>query len=51
MKQVFESSRIRFVEVSEQLVEDYLAMVNDYENVNRFIGGKHEAFTVEQELE
>ena len=41
MKQVFESSRISFVEVSEQLVNDYLTMVNDYENINRFIGGKH----------
>ena len=51
MKQVFESSRISFVEVSERLVEDYLAMVNDYENVNRFIGGKHKAYTEEQERE
>ena len=51
MKQVFESSRISFVEVSERLVEDYLAMVNDYENVNRFIGGKHKTYTEEQERE
>lgn len=51
MKQVFESDRIRFVEVSEQLVSDYLTMVNDYENVNRFIGGKHKTYTVEQERE
>ena len=51
MKQVFESSRIRFVEVSERLVNDYLILVNDYENVNRFIGGKRKTFTVEQELE
>ena len=50
MKQVFESSRILFVEVSERLVNDYLILVNDYENVNRFIGGKHKTFTVEQEL-
>ena len=26
-------------------------MVNDYENVNRFIGGKKKSFTVEQELQ
>ncbi len=51
LKQVFESDRIRFVEVSEQLVSDYLTMVNDYENVNRFIGGKHKTYTVEQERE
>ncbi len=51
MKQVFESGRIRFVEVSERLVNDYLTMINDYENVNRFIGGKHKTFTAEQELE
>ena len=50
MKQIFESSRIRFVEVSEELVDDYLAMVNDYENVNRYIGGKRKTFTAEQEL-
>lgn len=50
MKQVFESSRISFVEVSEQLVEDYLTMVNDYENVNRFIGGERKTFTAEQEI-
>ena len=36
---VFESDNIRFVEVSEDLVPDYLALVNDQENVNRYIGG------------
>ena len=51
MKQVFESDKISFVEVSECLVNDYLTMVNDYENVNRFIGGKKKSFTVEQELQ
>ncbi len=51
MKQIFESDRIRFVEVSGRLVKDYLVMVNDYENVNRFISGKHKTFTEEQELE
>ncbi len=49
MNQVFESSRISFVEVSELLVNDYLDMVNDYENVNRWIGGKHKTYTAEQE--
>ncbi len=49
MNQVFESSRISFVEVSELLVNDYLDMVNDYENINRFIGGKQKTYTAEQE--
>ena len=49
MKQIFDSDNISFVEVSERLVNDYLTMVNDYENVNRFIGGKHKTYTVEQE--
>ena len=51
MKQIFESDNISFVEVSECLVNDYLTMVNDYENVNRFIGGKKKTFTAEQELQ
>ena len=51
MKHIFESDRISFVEVSEHLVNDYLTMVNDYENVNRFIGGKKKAFTAEQEIQ
>ena len=38
MKQVFASEKISFVEVSELLIGDYLVMINDYENVNRFIG-------------
>ena len=50
MKQVFRSDRISFVEVSELLIDDYLRMVNDYEHVNRFIGGKKKEFTREQEL-
>lgn len=49
MKQVFESDRIRFVEVDEGLIEDYLVMINDYENVNRFIGSSRKTFTEEQE--
>ena len=38
MKQIFESKNICFVEVSELLVKEYLAMVNDIENVARLIG-------------
>ena len=50
MKRIFESEHIDFVEVSEQLVSDYLVMVNDVEHVDRFLGGKHEAYTAEQEI-
>ncbi len=38
MTTVFTSENIRFVRVSESLVPDYLAMVNDYEHVGRLIG-------------
>ena len=55
MKQVFESERISFVEVSELLVRDYLLMVNDDEHVNRYIGGyiggSREPYTEQQEIE
>lgn len=37
MEQVFTSDRISFVKVSEELIPDYLTMVNDKENVGRFI--------------
>ncbi len=50
MKKLFETERIRFVEVSEELVPDYLLMVNDPE-VNQFLGGTHEAYTAPQETE
>ena len=49
MKLVFASERISFVKVSKLLVSDYLAMVNDYENVNRFIGGMNKTYTEETE--
>ena len=50
MKQVFESDRISFVEISELLTNDYLTMVNDYENVNRFTSKKGMQFTEEDEI-
>ena len=49
MKQVFESEHIRFVELSEQLVPDYLAMINDVEHVARFIARRSGPVTEEQE--
>lgn len=50
MKPVFETRRIRFVRVSEELVKDYLAMVNDPEHVGRFIGGRTEPVSEEKEI-
>ena len=49
LKPMFESERIRYVGLSELLIADYLAMVNDVEHVDRFIGDGHEPFTVAQE--
>ncbi|MBR0385839.1 MAG: hypothetical protein IJI05_04745 [Erysipelotrichaceae bacterium] len=49
MKQIFESENIIFVEVSHDLVQDYLTMVNDTENVGWFIGHLTEPFSEEQE--
>jgi RimJ/RimL family protein N-acetyltransferase len=50
MKQIFESSRISFVELSELLITDYLIMINDNENVNRFISKKSKQITLEEEI-
>ena len=51
MDTVFTSQRIRFVSVSESLIADYLAMINDQEHVARFIGlsRRSEPITAEQE--
>ena len=38
MVQIFESENIRMVQVSEELIQDYLDMVNDVEHVARLIG-------------
>ena len=51
MKQILDSERISFVEVSEELADDYLVMVNDHERVNRFIGGDKKTYTQEQEIQ
>ena len=49
LKEIFASERLRFVEPSETLVKDYLAMVNDVERVARLIGTRTEPLTEEQE--
>ena len=47
---VFESKRIGFFRVSEKLVRDYLVMMNDEENVGRFIRNCAGQFTEENEI-
>ena len=49
MEIIFESERINFVQVDESLVNDYLILMNDFENVGRFIGNHHNPFTCENE--
>ena len=51
MVSVFESENIRFVEFTEELVDDYLTMVNDIEHVAKFIGERRTPYTMEEELE
>ena len=48
MTPIFTSERIDFVPVSEALVPDYLAMINDRERVGRFIG-RIQPITAEQD--
>ena len=50
MQTIFESDHIRFVRVSETLLPDYLAMVNDIEHVARFIGRRLEPISEEKEI-
>ena len=51
MDKVFESENIIYVRPSFDLVPDYLEMVNDIENVARFIGDRREALTEQQEMD
>ena len=51
METVFESENIRFVKFTEELVDDYLTMVNDIEHVARFIGERRTPYTMEEEFE
>ncbi|MBR6045185.1 MAG: GNAT family N-acetyltransferase [Ruminococcus sp.] len=46
----FESENIRYVDVTELLTDDYLTMVNDLENVGRFISRRTEPVTRAEEL-
>ena len=51
MDKVFESEKIIYVRPSFDLVPDYLEMVNDIENVAKFIGDRREPLTEEQEID
>ena len=51
MIQVFASEHILFVRPTERLVPDYLAMVNDIENVRRFIAMKRSTQPIPEEKE
>jgi len=47
---VFESDRIFFVKLSQELVQDYLNMVNDIE-VQKYISHKRKEYTLDGEIE
>lgn len=51
MEKVFESENIIYVRPSFDLVPDYLEMVNDIENVAKFIGDRRELLTEQQEMD
>lgn len=49
MEPIFASQNISFVRISEDLVLEYLAMVNDYDRVGRLIGPRREPIPAEKE--
>ena len=49
MEPIFASEHISFVRVSESLVPEYLAMVNDYDRVGRLIGRGRDPISEEQD--
>ena len=51
MNQVFESERILFIEPTLELVPAYLVMVNDIENVAKFIGERRTLLTEQEEID
>ena len=51
MEKVFESENIIYVRPTFDLVPQYLEMVNDIENVARFIGERREKYTEEAEID
>ena len=51
MNVIFESENINYVRPSFDLVPEYLEMVNDIENVARFIGDRRESLTEKDEID
>lgn len=51
MKKIFESENIVYVRPSFDLVPQYLEMVNDIENVARFIGERREPYSEQDEID
>ena len=49
MEPIFASEHISFVRVSEDLVPEYLARVNDYDRVGRLLGRGRDPISEEQE--
>lgn len=49
MNIIFESENINYIRPSMELIPDYLEMVNDIDNVARFIGERREPYTEEEE--
>ena len=50
MEKVFASENIIFVKASEELVNDYLEMINDIENVAQYIGSRRESYSYADEV-
>lgn len=48
---IFSSENIDYIKVSENLVNEYLDMLNDYENVGKYISHKKREYTLEAEIE
>lgn len=51
MNVIFESENIVYIRPSFDLVPEYLEMVNDIDNVARFIGERSEPLTEQQEID
>ena len=51
MDKVFESERIIYIRPSFDLVHEYLDMINDIDNVARFIGERRELLTEDEEYD
>ncbi|MBO7079063.1 MAG: GNAT family N-acetyltransferase [Bacilli bacterium] len=51
MKKIFESTNIIFAEVSNEFINDYIEMLNDYEKVGKYFSESHEPYTVEGEIQ